>query len=146
METIRIMTLEDVPSVARLEKETFSDPWSENVYRQTLELPGVIYLVVQDEEGNIIGASGIRNIVGEGEITNVMIAPGYRQKGLANRMLNELILQGRNMGIADITLEVRQSNAPAIHLYEKLGFVSEGVRPGFYDNPKEDAVIMWMRA
>ena len=60
-------------------------------------------------------------------------------------MLLELIRQGEEMGIADFTLEVRKSNAAAIHLYEKAGFRSEGIRPGFYDKPKEDAVIMWRR-
>ena len=139
------MTREDIPAVAQLERETFSDPWSEKVYRETFELSGVVYVVVENAEGNIIGASGIRNIVGEGEITNVMISPEYRRRGLADRMLKELIKCGRNIGIGDITLEVRRSNAAAIGLYEKLGFVSEGVRPGFYDNPKEDAVIMWLR-
>ena len=60
-------------------------------------------------------------------------------------MLQELLLLAKERGIGDITLEVRDGNEPAIHIYEKLGFVSEGIRPGFYEKPVEDALIMWRR-
>ena len=141
---IRRMTSDDIPEVARLEAEVFSDPWSENVYRQTLLIDGVIYLVVV-ENGEIIGVCGVRNIVGEGEITNVMIKPYMRGRGLAYEMLTKLLEEGESIGIQDFTLEVRSSNAAAINLYRKLGFSEEGTRPGFYSNPKEDALIMWKR-
>ena len=60
-------------------------------------------------------------------------------------MMRQLLERGRGLGIGDYTLEVRAGNAPAIGLYERLGFVSEGKRPGFYEDPKEDAVIYWKR-
>lgn len=142
---IRKMTLEDVPEVAMLEQEIFTDPWSENVYRQTLMLDDTAYLVVCNESGEIVGAAGIRNIVGEGEITNVMVKPEHRNKGIAYEMLTKLLEAGRSIGANAFTLEVRRSNISAIKLYEKLGFVSEGIRPGFYEHPKEDALIMWIR-
>lgn len=162
MISIRRMTLEDVPQVAGMEKMIFTDPWSENVYRQTLKLDEVIYLVAVDDEAmhetdeksdglnstrydKIVGVCGVRNIVGDGEITNVMVLPEYRNRHIAADMLKELLGQGSKMGVSDFTLEVRASNAPAISLYEKLGFVSEGVRKNFYDHPKEDAMIMWKR-
>lgn len=141
---MRLLSIEDVHEVALLEQEIFTDPWSENIYRQTVVLDDVRYVVVVDNK-KIIGAAGIRNIVGEGEITNVMISPEYRNRGLAYKMLEELLEQGRKLGVADFTLEVRASNTPAIKLYEKLGFRSEGIRPGFYEHPKEDALIMWKR-
>ena len=93
----------------------------------------------------IIGAAGVRNIVGTGEITNVMITPMYRGRGIARQMLTDLLDRGRKLGADDFTLEVRAGNEPAIKLYESLGFVSEGIRPGFYRNPTEDAVIYWLR-
>lgn len=144
---IRLMTSDDVVRVAELERMIFSDPWSENVYRQTLALDETIYLVICDSEKreNIIGVAGVRNIVGDGEITNVMVLPEYRQKGLAYRLLQELIEKGREIGITAYTLEVRASNSSAIRLYEKLGFISAGIRPGFYEHPKEDALIMWKK-
>ena len=145
---IRKMTESDIPEVARIEKMIFADPWSEKVYRETLKLPETGYVVatdVSDDGEEIIGAAGVRNIVGTGEITNVMILPGYRGRGIAKMMLTDLLETGRQLGACDFTLEVRVSNEPAIRLYESLGFESEGVRPGFYRNPTEDAAIYWLR-
>ncbi len=145
MISIRIMTEADIPRVAELEKLIFTDPWSEKVYRETFALPDVEYVVVCDDEtSDIVGAAGVRNIVGTGEITNVMLLPEYRGRGLGKRMLSELLERGKKLGANDFTLEVRKSNETAIGLYERLGFESAGIRPGFYQNPAEDAVIMWL--
>lgn len=146
---IRPMTEDDISQVAMLEKAVFSDPWSEKVYRETFAQPGVAYVVtvITDEflSEHIIGAAGVRNICGVGEITNVMIADEYRRSGYGEHMLRTLLETGRQIGANDFTLEVRASNEPARKLYEKLGFISEGLRPGYYEHPAEDAVIMWKR-
>lgn len=149
------MTPDDIKCAAYLEQMIFSDPWSEKVYRETLELEGVVYLVAEDDDAEselnntpackIIGLAGVRNIVGDGEITNVMVIPEYRGRGCAYKILSQLIVEGEGLGVRDFTLEVRASNEPAIKLYEKLGFVTEGVRRGYYEHPKEDALIMWKR-
>ncbi len=145
MISIRTMTEADIPRVAELEKLIFTDPWSEKVYRETFTIPGVEYVVVCDDDTQeIIGAAGVRNIVGTGEITNVMLLPAYRGQGFGKRMLEELLKRGRALGANDFTLEVRESNTVAIKLYEALGFESAGKRPGFYSNPAEDAVIYWL--
>ena len=82
---------------------------------------------------------------GDGEVTNVSVSGDCRREGVGYKMVKQLLERGRGIGIENYTLEVRAGNAAAIRLYEKLGFVSEGVRPGFYDEPKEDAVIYWKR-
>ena len=138
------MTEDDIPRMAGLERIIFTDPWSEKVYRETLALPDVEYVVAVDDD-TIVGGAGVRNIVGTGEITNVMLLPEYRGKGLGRKIVEEVIERGRRLGAEEFTLEARASNASAIKLYEKLGFVNEGIRPGFYNNPKEDAAIMWLR-
>ena len=143
MVDIRTMTERDIPDVAKLEAEVFTDPWSEKVYRETFALPGVEY-VVACADNSIVGAAGVRNIVGTGEITNVMVKTGYRDRGIGRQMIEELLERGGKLGANDFTLEVRVGNNPAIKLYESLGFVCEGVRPGFYNNPKEDAAIYWL--
>ena len=137
------MTESDIPRVAELEKMIFTDPWSEKVYRETLALPGVEYVVVTDDK-TIVGAAGVRNIVGTGEITNVMLLPEYRGHGTGRKMMEEIIERGKKLGAKDLTLEVRASNTVAQRLYESLGFICEGTRPGFYNNPKEDAGIYWL--
>ena len=142
---IRRMCEEDIPEVARLESQMFSDPWSENVYRQTFNIEGVVYLV-DIEDDDIVAVAGVRNIVGDGEVTNVMVRPEYRRQGIAKAVLRQLLYEGRQIGVRDFTLEVRKSNAPAIKVYEELGFRLEGVRPGYYEHPHEDALIYWLRA
>ena len=148
MITLRQMTENDIPRAAEMERMIFTDPWSEKVYRETFKLEGVEYVAATDETDDgevIVGVAGVRNIVGTGEITNVMVLPGYRRQGIAKRMIADLIERGRRLGAEEFTLEVRVSNKTAINVYEKLGFVGEGIRPKFYRNPEEDALIMWMR-
>lgn len=144
MITIHRMTSEDVPQVAELERRCFSEPWSEATFADYCSREDICYLVLK-EENKVIGNCGVRNIAGEGEITNVAIDEAYRGKGLSVKLMEELLKKGTEMGITEFTLEVRAGNAPAIHLYEKMGFLTEGVRKGFYEHPKEDALIMWKR-
>lgn len=146
MITIREMTLADVDRVCVLEEMAFSMPWHKESFVEMIENKDALYLVADDEQSGVIGCCGVRSIVGEGDITNVVVHPDFRQKGVAYKMLTQLLLQGeQDFGIKEFTLEVRYSNIGAIHLYEKLGFVSEGIRKNFYEEPVEDALIMWKR-
>ncbi len=142
--TIRPMTDEDVPAVSKIEEDTFSMPWHPDDFRQMIREDNMTYLVAE-LDGKIIGGAGLRNILGDGEITNVAILSGHRGKGYGKQLVAALLQAGEELGAKAFTLEVRISNAPAIRLYESLGFVSEGIRPGFYERPREDALIMWKR-
>ncbi len=142
--TIRPMTDEDVPAVSKIEEDTFSMPWHPDDFRQMILEDNMIYLVAE-LDGKIIGGAGLRNVLGDGEITNVAILSGHRGKGYGKQLVAALLQAGEELGAKAFTLEVRVSNAPAIRLYESLGFVSEGIRPGFYERPREDALIMWKR-
>ena len=141
---IRQIQEEDASILAQIEAESFSRPWSEKDFRELLEHPYCFYLVAV-VEGQIAGCCGFTNICNEADIDKVVVAGKYRNLGIAQAMLEELIARGDNMGVEAYTLEVRVSNAPAIHIYEKYGFRPEGIRPGFYDKPREDALIMWRR-
>ena len=141
---IRRMNDEDAVFLAQIEEETFSMPWKVSDFLELNAHDEVTYLIAELSD-EIIGGCGVRNILGEGEITNVVIREKYRGRGYSLVMMEKLLEEGRRLGAVDFTLEVRVSNVPAIGLYEKLGFVSEGVRPGFYEKPTEDAMIMWLR-
>ncbi len=141
---IRPMEAEDVAAASRIESEAFSMPWSAEDFLEMVEADYAYYYVAETG-GEIVGCCGIRNLSGEGEITNVVVDAPYRQKGIARKMLEYMLNEASQNGIGDCTLEVRCSNLPAIHLYESLGFKGEGIRPGFYDRPKENALIMWKR-
>ena len=138
------MRAEDVPFISRLEEETFSMPWSEASFLQMIEKEDTDYFVAE-EDGRLLGGCGLLLVAGEGNITNVVVAPEARRRGVATGLLTCLMEAGDRAGLGAYTLEVRVSNAAAIALYEKLGFVSEGIRPHFYEKPAEDAMIMWKR-
>lgn len=141
---IRKLQEEDIEPLSRIEAETFSMPWSPQDFRDLLDRDYCTYLVAL-AEGEVAGCCGMTNSCHEGNIDNVVVAERFRRRGIAGGMLKELIRMGEEAGITAFTLEVRVSNAEAIHLYEKLGFVSEGIRPRFYEKPTEDAMIMWRR-
>lgn len=139
---IRPMTHEDAKEAARIDHEIFSEPWSEKGFISSLESPYTRYLVVECD-GQIAGYCGYLRSFEEADITNVAVVETMRQKGIARAMLIALMEEGRAEGIERFTLEVRESNVHAIHLYESLGFHTEGVRKNFYRLPTENALIMW---
>ncbi|MBQ8598030.1 MAG: ribosomal protein S18-alanine N-acetyltransferase [Lachnospiraceae bacterium] len=144
MTRIRELTAADVEAVSKIESETFSMPWSPEDFLEMVEADYAYYFVAE-EDGEIAGCCGIRNIAGEGEITNVVVAEKHRRKGIGRKLMEYMLKRAALVGIGDCTLEVRVSNLPAITLYESLGFKSEGIRPKFYEKPTEDALIMWKR-
>lgn len=141
---VRELRDEDVAGLAEIEAASFSMPWSEQAFRDLLSRPYCKYVVAL-ADGKLAGCSGFTDICHVANIDNVVVAPTLRGRGIAQAMLRELIRQGEADGVEAFTLEVRVGNAAAIHLYEKFGFVSEGIRPGFYEKPTEDADIMWRR-
>ncbi|MCM1065606.1 MAG: ribosomal protein S18-alanine N-acetyltransferase [Eubacterium sp.] len=141
---IRQLQEADIEPLSRIESESFSMPWSPQDFRDLLIRDYCIYLVAL-VDGEVAGCCGMTNLCQEGNIDNVVVAERFRNRGIASSMLAKLIVMGEEAGITAFTLEVRVSNAAAIHLYEKFGFVSEGIRPRFYEKPTEDAMIMWRR-
>lgn len=141
---IRKLQDSDIEPLSKIEAESFSMPWSPQDFRDLLSKEYCFYLVAV-LENEVVGCAGLTNICNEGNIDNVVVAEKYRGLGIAQELIRELLTQGEEMGIEAFTLEVRVSNASAIHVYEKAGFVSEGIRPRFYEKPVEDAMIMWRR-
>lgn len=140
----RELTAEDVPGIHQIEKESLSAPWSIDALHNMIGRTDAKYYVAE-EEGIVLGGIGVMFVAGEGDITNVVVAPGARNRGIATGLLAHMLRMGDREGISEFTLEVRVSNEIAIHVYEKAGFVAEGVRPHFYEHPREDALIMWKR-
>lgn len=141
---IKPLTEEYVDQVCVLEEEAFSMPWHKESFLEMIQNPDACYLVgLMGEE--VVASCGLRNIVGDGEITNVVTKGSMRSKGIGKQLLLQLLEEGIKMGVEAFTLEVRKSNNAAIHLYESLGFVTEGIRKNFYEEPTEDALIMWKR-
>ena len=136
------MTGDHLDEVAELERICFSTPWSRNMLAEELENDCSAFLAALDDSGRVVGYAGIQVILDEGYIANIAVRPECRRKGVAQQLLDVFIAFAKGHHLAFLTLEVRASNAPAIGLYQKWGFVPVGTRRGFYDKPKEDALLM----
>ncbi|MBR5420753.1 MAG: ribosomal protein S18-alanine N-acetyltransferase [Lachnospiraceae bacterium] len=134
----------DLSAAAELEGRNFSRPWSREAFAEALESDDYLYYVAE-EDGHIVGLAGLVLTLPEGGVTNVSVAESCRRRGIAEGLLKELFSAGEKRGATELYLEVRASNAAAIGLYEKLGFVCEGRRKAFYSAPTEDALIYWKR-
>ena len=139
---IREMEKQDLKQVCDLEKEIFSLPWSRDGFLFSMNFPYEICLIA-DLEGAIAGYGVLMISFDEATISNITVGEPFRGQGIGEKLLRELIRRGREKGAERFTLEVRVSNSNAISLYRKLGFESVGVRKGFYEKPREDALIMW---
>lgn len=138
------MKAEDVPEISRLEREAFSMPWSEEDFEGMIRSENARYYVAE-KDGAILGGCGLYIVLEEASITNVVIRREARNQGVGTELMRHMMEMCGRDGVKAFTLEVRVSNEAAIHMYEKVGFVSEGIRPGFYEKPAEDAMIMWKR-
>ncbi|MBR4017575.1 MAG: ribosomal protein S18-alanine N-acetyltransferase [Oscillospiraceae bacterium] len=138
---IRQMQMQDVPSIAELEKICFSDPWSENSIASELN-NRLSYWLVAEIDNRVVGYVGSQSVLDGADMMNLAVSPDYRRQGIAEALVNTLVNDLKQRRIIVLLLEVRVSNASAIALYEKLGFVQVGRRPKYYHNPREDALIL----
>ena len=138
---IETMNASHVAQIAELEKICFSDPWSENSIASELNNKLAFWLTALEED-RVAGYIGSQTVMDESDMMNVAVHPDFRRKGIAEALVNALVDQLKIMGSHCLTLEVRASNAPAIALYEKLGFAEIGRRRNYYRNPREDALIL----
>ena len=130
-----------VPAIAQLEKLCFSDPWSESSIETELSCRLSCWLVAMEGDA-LLGYVGSQTVIDESDMMNIAVHPDHRRKGIAEALIAALEEQLRQRGSKALTLEVRDSNVPAIALYEKLGFTQVGLRKNYYRNPKEDARIL----
>jgi [ribosomal protein S18]-alanine N-acetyltransferase len=136
------MTLEDVADVHRVERASFPVPWPDYAFRQELQTNRLAhYLVVRVIE-ETVAYGGLWMMVDEGHITTFAVLPQWRRHGVGGRLMLEMVRLARTLGARVLTLEVRLSNAPARSLYQQFGFRPVGVRPRYYSDNGEDALIM----
>jgi ribosomal-protein-alanine N-acetyltransferase len=135
---IRPATEADLPAIAGLERACFPDPWSEDSFRSLVVGPAR----VAERDGTLVGYAFARSAADSGEILNVAVAHEHRRAGVAAALVEELCTALVGVGVTEVFLEVRASNAPAQALYRALGFVPVGSRPRYYRAPVEDALIL----
>ncbi len=134
----------DLDAVLAIEAESFSSPWTREMYLAELENVGVSFCyLARDEAGQAVGFCSFWRIVDELHINNLAVLPAYRRRGIGSTLLMFVLKEGSGLGARSATLEVRRSNEEARRLYERFGFAAAGVRRGYYTNPVEDALVMW---
>lgn len=132
------MTADHLPQIAELEKLCFSDAWSEKSIASELENELALWLVAVDGD-TVAGYIGSQTVLGEADMMNVAVAPEYRRRGIARKLVEELISR---LNAHSLTLEVRVSNENARRLYDSMGFQQVGLRKKYYEKPREDALIL----
>ncbi|MBC8590041.1 ribosomal protein S18-alanine N-acetyltransferase [Wansuia hejianensis] len=140
---VREVTEEDIDQIVEIEKQTFSTPWSKNAFLIEIRENKLAKYIIAEFDKKIVGYGGIWLILNEGHITNIAVKKDYRGKGIGNKLVEGLIDYCEKKDIENMTLEVRKSNIVAQNLYKKYGFVDFGIRPKYYSDNNEDAIIMW---
>lgn len=141
--TYNLMTDKDVNGVFDISNASFSIPWSIESINGELNNPLAKYIVARDEINDlVVGFVGIWIVVGEGNITNIAVHPDYRGNGIGDKLLSSLINLCYDLNCSLINLEVRESNYKAQNLYKKFGFNIDGIRKGYYEDNKENAILM----
>lgn len=136
---IEIMQKKHVADVAHIAADSIPDAWSETLFEQELEnSSSIVFVALSDSK--VVGFGGVQIVLDEAYITNIAVDKAFRRKGIGDALLNAIINHLKDFSF--ISLEVRVSNTTAINLYKKHGFVSQGIRKGFYSHPAEDANIM----
>ena len=134
-----------LPGIMALDRENFSDPWSMESWQHELKMenPRAIWYVAE-AEGHIAGYAGIWIAADEVQLMRIAVRKRLRNMGIAGHLLDMLVGEAELENAVGMTLEVRESNDTARKFYEHYGFVSRGIRPNYYSNPREGAVIMWL--
>ncbi len=140
--SIEAMRLEDLPVVQAIEQASFSSPWPPNAYRSELETNRLASYLVVRVDGDIVAYGGMWLMVDEAHITTFAVHPGWRRQRIGERLLLAFLELALVRQAHEATLEVRLSNLPARRLYEKYGFRPVGLRPRYYSDDNEDALIM----
>ncbi|MCD7905722.1 MAG: tRNA (adenosine(37)-N6)-threonylcarbamoyltransferase complex dimerization subunit type 1 TsaB [Clostridiales bacterium] len=138
----RPMKKGDIDSMAEIEKKCFAVPWFKKMILDDYK-NGLTYYIICEKGGKVIGYGGMWHVINEGHITNIALTPEEQGRGLGRRLVNEIIKLAKEKHMIGITLEVRAGNKKAIKLYESVGFKPEGIRPEYYSDNKESALIMW---
>ena len=141
--SFREMLATDVQTVVAIEAESFHDAWNENMVTDEFNNSLTHYLIME-AEGKVVGYAGFWLVAGEAQITRVAVAKSERGKNYGNLLSAAIVEKAWELDAEAVTLEVRESNIAAQRAYANCGFVSEGIRPNYYEDNHENAVIMWV--
>jgi [ribosomal protein S18]-alanine N-acetyltransferase len=140
----RLADEQDLEGVLAVEAESFSNPWTRDMYAWELQNQSMCHiLLVRTADCRVAGFCAFWLVFDEIHINNIAMRPGFRARGIGTALLRQVLADGRQLGARRATLVVRASNEGARRLYERMGFYVAGVRRNYYSDPVEDALILW---
>jgi ribosomal-protein-alanine N-acetyltransferase len=142
--TINKMQPSDIDSVLWVEESSFRTPWSRKLFEEEFKNPELSHYFVARVDNHVVGYMGFWLIQDEAHITNLAVHPGFRRHHIGEQLLQTVMAYAYQWGARRATLEVRISNEPAKKLYQKYGFANIAIRKSYYNDNKEDALIMWL--
>lgn len=142
--SFREMTPADIDAVVALEQAAFSMPWSRDAFENELASNPLAKYIVMEADGKFAGYAGMWIVIDEAHIMNVAVAASCRGRGFGKALMRWMICVAAASGAEKMTLEVRRSNHVARRLYAGFGFNERGVRPGYYTDNGEDALLLWL--
>ena len=137
---IEEMSLNDLEKIKDILISDFDDFWNYNILKDELESPNSKYIIAKTNDGEIIGFAGIKIIINTADIMNIVVKKSWRNQGVGNFLLNNLVSICKDLNLLSLSLEVNEDNYPAIHLYKKFGFKNIGLRKNYYKN--NDGIVM----
>jgi [ribosomal protein S18]-alanine N-acetyltransferase len=140
---IRRMNTKDIKEVLEIEHSCFETPWTRSAFEMEIKQNKLAVYFVAVIEEKVVGYGGMWLIMDEAHITNIAVHPKYRGQKIGTKIMETIIQEAKNRRLLRMTLEVRNSNTVAQNLYRQLGFLPCGIRPGYYQDNGEDALIMW---
>ena len=140
---IQEMTLEDLESIKEILVSDFDDFWNYNILKEELESTNSKYIIVKTNDEEIIGFAGIKIIIDTADIMNIVVKKPWRNQGVGNLLLTNLVSLCKELNLSSLSLEVNEDNIPAIHLYKKFGFKQIGLRKNYYQG-KNGLVMEYM--
>lgn len=138
---LREMSVEDLDQVMELERDLFPVPWTREGMFTFLIRRDTMFLAVE-EQGKILAYCGVLMVLDEGDILNVAVKRSRQREGIGRFLMESMIRLAKEQGVGILHLEVRKSNETAVRLYERTGFVRDGIRRNYYTDPVEDAILM----
>ncbi len=141
--TIVPMTIEHLGAVHLIDRESYPQPWSLSLWRQELRHDTARRYRVALLDETVVGYSGLMLLAGVGHVSTIAVDAGHRRRGIADALMTRVVADARDAGMEALTLEVRVSNRAALELYRRFGFAPSGIRPNYYSDSNEDALVMW---
>jgi ribosomal-protein-alanine N-acetyltransferase len=139
-----LSSVDDLDDVLAVERASFTNPWTRDMYLSELHNEGVSFLfVARDDNGRIIGFCSFWRVFEELHINNLAVDPAHRRRGVAASLLTRVLAEAPRLGATRALLEVRRSNSDARRLYDRFGFSVAGTRRNYYSQPVEDALVLW---